>query len=166
MFQHHVSIVHLCEKCVYHRNMGVVRLIRTENVLNRKLLKCAFLRYKSLLQLHLLSYYRSKCPWRFVQTNCVNFVTLAYILYSIRKLTPCAFECLGIVNSHYFFSLKLWCGHGLTGCTSSLSLKNGAGSKWTPVHKVLEQLPEKQSRGVQKAYRLHSLAILLLKPLD
>ena len=38
----------------------------------------------------------------------------------------------------------------------------GAGSKWLPVHTLQEQLPEKQSRGVQKAYKLLSLATLTL----
>ena len=39
--------------------------------------------------------------------------------------------------------------------------RDGAGSKWLPVHKVQEQLHEKQGRGVQKAYKLHPLATLL-----
>ena len=41
-------------------------------------------------------------------------------------------------------------------------LRDGAGSKWPPVHKVYEQLPKKRSRGVKKAYRLHHIAFLLL----
>ena len=41
-----------------------------------------------------------------------------------------------------------------------LSVKDGAGSKWPPVH-IKEQPPEKQTRQVQKAYRLHHFAILL-----
>ena len=40
--------------------------------------------------------------------------------------------------------------------------RDGANSKWPSVHKVEEQVPEKQSRGVQKAYRLHPVTILLL----
>ena len=41
-------------------------------------------------------------------------------------------------------------------------VRNGTGSKWSPVHKVQKQLPEKQSRRVQKAYRQHPLATLML----
>ena len=44
-------------------------------------------------------------------------------------------------------------------------VRNGAGSKCPPVHKVQEQLPGKQSRGVEKAYRLIPLAILMLNVL-
>ena len=41
-------------------------------------------------------------------------------------------------------------------------VRDGAGSKRPPVHKVKEQLPEKQNKGVQKAYRRHPIAILML----
>ena len=41
-------------------------------------------------------------------------------------------------------------------------VRDGAGLKWPPVHKVQEQPSEKRSRGVKKAYRLHHFAFLLL----
>ena len=43
-----------------------------------------------------------------------------------------------------------------------LLVRDGAGSKWSPVHKVYKQLPEKQSRGVQRAHKLQPFAILIL----
>ena len=41
-------------------------------------------------------------------------------------------------------------------------VRDGAGSKWLPLHKVKEQLSEKQNRGAQKAYKQHPLAMLML----
>ena len=45
------------------------------------------------------------------------------------------------------------------------SVEDGAGSKWLLVHKVLEQLHEKQSKWMENAYKLHPLAIVLLNVL-
>ena len=45
--------------------------------------------------------------------------------------------------------------------TLMLLVRNGAGLKWPPVYKVWEQLHEKQTNRMQKAYELHPLAILL-----
>ena len=42
-------------------------------------------------------------------------------------------------------------------------VRDGACSTWPLVHKVQEQLPEKRTRGVRKAYKLHPLATSIAK---